>query len=292
MSEGLTVVILTLDEARHIARAILSVADLATRVVVIDSGSTDVTCDIAVAHGAEVLVNPFVNHAAQFNWGLDHAAIDTGWTMRLDADEIVEPGLAAALRAFMASPGDAVAATVDRRIDFLGRAMRWGGVYPVRQLRLWRTGRGRCESRWMDEHVVVDGLVRHVAGGDLADVNLNNLGWWTAKHNGYATREAIDELSRESADAGVAGQAGVKRWVKHNVYHRLPLGVRALAYFLYRYVLRLGFLDGWQGLVFHGLQGGWYRFLVDAKLAELRALMAARGHDLRRVVADEYGVRL
>ena len=289
---SLTIVILTLNEARHIARCIASVRSLAARIVVVDSGSTDATAAIAAAHGAEVLVNPFVNHAAQFNWGLDNAAIDTGWTMRLDADEVVEPGLAAALRAFLDAPGDAVGATVDRRIDFLGRAIRWGGVYPVRQLRVWRTGRGRCESRWMDEHVVVDGVVTHVRGGDLADVNLNNLGWWTAKHNGYATREAVDELAKPPVDAGVAGQAGAKRWIKRNVYRRLPLGSRALAYFLYRYVVRLGFLDRWQGLVFHGLQGGWYRVLVDAKIAEIRGLMAARGHDLARVVADEYGLRL
>lgn len=292
MSEGLTAIILTLDEAQHIARAIRSVRAVATRVVVVDSGSTDDTVKIATAHGAEVLVNPWINYATQFNWALDNAGIDTAWTLRLDADEVVEPGLAVALRAFLAAPGNAVGATVDRRIDFLGRAMRWGGVYPVRQLRVWRSGRGRCESRWMDEHVAVDGAVVHVRGGDLADVNLNNLGWWTAKHNGYATREAIDELLRAPADTGVAGQARIKRWIKHNVYHRLPLGSRALAYFIYRYVVRLGFLDGWPGLIFHALQGGWYRFLVDAKIAEIRSLMKARGHSLAQVVADEYGLRI
>ena len=283
---ALTVVILTLNEARHIARAIASVQGLATRIVVIDSGSSDATAAIATAHGAEVLVNPWINYATQFNWGIDNASIDTMWTMRLDADEVIEPRLAAALKAFLAAPGDAAAATVDRRIDFMGRAMRWGGVYPVRQLRVWRTGQGRCEQRWMDEHILVDGPITHL-GGDLADINLNNLGWWTAKHNGYATREAIDELVGIGGE--VHGQAGIKRWIKRNIYRRLPLGSRAPIYFLYRYVFRLGVLDGWQGLVFHGLQAGWYRFLVDAKIAEIRALMAARGHTLQRVVADEYG---
>ncbi|TRW15328.1 glycosyltransferase family 2 protein [Glacieibacterium frigidum] len=288
----MTVVILTFNEARHIARAIASVQGLATRIVVVDSDSTDDTVAIAAANGAEVLVNPWINYATQFNWALDNAGIDTDWTLRLDADEIIEPGLAAALRTFLGAPGDAAGATVDRRIDFLGRAIRWGGVYPVRQLRLWRSGRGRCESRWMDEHITVDGPIAHLSGGDLADVNLNNLGWWTAKHNGYATREAIDELLRAPVDAEVGGQAGVKRWIKHKVYHRLPLGSRALAYFIYRYVLRLGFLDGWPGLVFHALQGGWYRFLVDAKIAEIRGLMRARGASLAQVVADEYGHRI
>lgn len=287
MIPGLTVVVLTRNEARHIARCIASVRDFATRIVVVDSISTDATAALATEAGAEVVANAFVNHARQVNWALANCAIDTEWTMRLDADEIVLPGFAAA---FATVSGDAAGATLNRRIHFLGRWIRWGGIYPVRQLRLWRTGAGQCEDRWMDEHMIVDGPVVHL-DTDFADINLNNLGWWTDKHNGYATREAIDALSGDTG-AAPGGGAGAKRWVKRNVYARLPLGTRALAYFVYRYVVRLGFLDGWQGLVFHGLQGGWYRFLVDAKIAEIRGLMATRGDDLARVVADEYGHRL
>ncbi len=290
----LTVVILTRDEARHIERCLASVAGLALRVVVVDSGSTDATTALAAAAGADIFANPWVNYATQFNWALDHCGIDTPWTLRLDADEVVLPALRTRLAAFFADPGDAVAATVNRQIHFLGRWIRWGGIYPVRQLRVWRTGRGRCEDRWMDEHIGVDGPIRHL-DADIADINLNTLGWWTGKHNGYATREAIDELLRPLAPVtggGLDRQARVKRWIKHSVYGRMPLGLRALAYFLYRYCVRLGFLDGWQGLVFHGLQGGWYRFLVDAKIAEIRHLMAERQQDLATVVADAYGIRL
>lgn len=293
MREGLTVVILTRDEAQHIGRAIDSVAGVATRVVVVDSGSTDATCAVAAARGAEVLHNEWVNHATQFNWALTHAGIDTAWTLRLDADEIVLPALADSLGALIALPDSCAGATVNRRIHFLGRWIRWGGLYPVRQLRVWRTGKGRCEQRWMDEHILLDGEATHLHG-DIADINLNNLGWWTAKHNGYATREAIDELLRErgTATSKIARQARIKRWIKHNVYGRLPLGQRAITYFLWRYFVRLGFLDGWQGLVFHLLQGGWYRFLVDAKIAEIRSLMRSRGATLAEVVAQEYGYRI
>lgn len=293
MSDGLTAVILTMDEAQHIARAIDSVRGVATRIVVVDSGSTDATCEIATAHGAEVLVNPWVSHAAQFNWALDNARIDTAWTLRLDADEVVLPALADALRALVAAPGAYAGATINRRIHFLGRWIRWGGLYPIRQLRVWRTGQGRCEDRWMDEHIILDGPVTHLQG-DIADINLANLGRWTAKHNGYATREAVDELLSERAEAAgnIHRQARAKRWIKHNVYGRLPLGHRALGYFALRYVVLLGFLDGWPGLIFHVLQGGWYRFLVDAKIAEIRGLMKTRGHSLAQVVADEYGLRI
>ena len=292
----LTVLVLTRDEAQHIERCVASVAGLAARIVVVDSGSTDATVALAKTAGAEVYANPWVNHAAQINWALDHCGIDTPWTMRLDADEVVLAGLRTQLAAFLAEPGEAAAATVNRQIHFLGRWMRWGGVYPVRQLRVWRTGRGRCEDRWMDEHIAVDGPIRHL-DADIADINLNTIGWWTAKHNGYATLEAIETLlHRADANVHAAGQldrqARVKRWIKHSVYGRMPLGLRALVYFLYRYVVRLGFLDGWQGLVFNGLQGGWYRFLVDAKVAELRQLMAVRQQDLATVVAAVYGIHL
>jgi glycosyltransferase involved in cell wall biosynthesis len=291
----LTVVILTQDEARHIGRCIESIAGLADRIIVIDSGSTDATCAIAAAAGAEVLHHAWRNHADQFNWGLDNAGITTDWTMRIDADEVVTLDLAGKLADLLPRMPPSVAGiTVNRSIHFLGRRLRWGGMYPIHMVRLWRTGLGRLESRWMDEHVLVDGAIVHV-DGELADINLNTIGWWTTKHNGYATREAIDQLTRAEAppSASVLGpQARRKRWLKENLYARLPLGLRPLLYFVYRYILRLGFLDGWQGLAFHGLQGLWYRFLVDVKIAELRSLMKARNQDLAAVVEAEYSIRL
>ncbi len=286
----LSVLILTRNEAMHIERAIASVGGIAAQVLVVDSGSTDATCDLARAAGAEVVFREFTTHAAQCNWALDHGGITGGWVLRLDADEVLlEPEKVAA---FIASNPAAAAATLDRRIHFLGRWVRHGGLYPTRILRLWRTGRGRVEARWMDEHVIVDGEVVALKA-DFADINLNSLGWWTAKHNDYATREAIQQLL--PAVAGPAGDIGTqarrKRWLKNRVYNRLPLGLRPLLYFLYRYLLRGGFRDGWQGLVFHGLQAGWYRFLVDAKIAELRAAMAA-GETLPDAVMRRYGLRL
>jgi glycosyltransferase involved in cell wall biosynthesis len=293
----LTIVILTQDEAHHIDRCIASVKALATRIIVVDSGSTDATCALAVAAGAEVFTHEWTNYAQQFNWAIDHCGITGGWLMRLDADEVVSADLAPRLAAFITgTPADSPIAgiTVDRAIHFLGRKIRWGGMHPTRIIRLWRAGKGRVEDRWMDEHVLVEGKVEHVAG-EIADINLNSIGWWTSKHNGYATREAIDQLTPGS-DIVLAGEIGRqarrKRWLKDNLYARLPLGLRPFLYFLYRYFVLLGFLDGWQGLAFHGLQGLWYRFLVDVKIAELRGLMKSRGDDLAAVVEAEYGMKI
>lgn len=297
VARDLTVIILARDEARHIVRCIESVRPLADRIIVVDSGSSDETAALATEAGAEVVRHTWTNYAQQFNWAITEAGVTTGWTMRLDADEVVEPALAERIAAFIADTpqGSPVSgAIVDRAIHFLGRKIRWGGMYPTRVIRVWRTGSGRVENRWMDEHVVVEGKVIQLKG-EIADINLNTIGWWTTKHNTYATREAIDQLTLASQTAitGEMGpQARRKRWLKDNFYARLPLGLRPMLYFVYRYILLLGFLDGWQGLAFHGLQGFWYRFLVDVKIAELKMMMATRGQDLATVVAEEYGHRL
>jgi glycosyltransferase involved in cell wall biosynthesis len=298
MSADLTVIILTFNEEKHLARCVESLRGVAKRVVVVDCFSTDRTVTIAQSHGAEVVQHAWVNHSVQVNWALDNVPIDTHWTMRLDADEVVTPELAAALnRELPRYPHTAMGLTVNRQIHFLGRWIRHGAIYPLRMLRVWRTGHGRCENRWMDEHMVVQGEIAHV-DADIADINLNNVTWWTAKHNQYASREAVDllmhrdRMETEADAAKLSFQAGMKRWVKQKVYARLPLGLRALLYFLYRYLLRLGFLDGWQGLTFHFLQGFWYRFLVDVKVYELETLMKSEKRTLAEVVRREFGYEI
>lgn len=289
----LAAVILTFNEAIHIERSIASVRAIARDVLVVDSFSTDATVELAKAAGARVLENRFVNHSKQFQWGLDHGAIDATWIMRLDADEIIEPDLAAELRRQLpALPKDVVGVNFDRKHIFMGRWIRHGGRFPLRLLRVWRRGNGRIEDRWMDEHIVTwGGSVVTIKGG-FSDANENDLTFFTDKHNKYATREAVDVLSQryglfardEAFNAqGVSRQAGVKRWFKEAVYNRLPFWVGPLGYFLYRYLFQLGVLDGRPGLIYHFLQGFWYRFLVGAKVEEFEAkLRGCHSNEERR----------
>ncbi|OWU78015.1 spsA [Marinibacterium profundimaris] len=292
--------ILTRDEARHIGRALASVSRIARRIVVVDSGSTDDTIRIARAAGARVLRHPWTNYATQLNWALDQLPPETGWVLRLDADEIVTPPLAHEIaRQLPLQSPDTDGIYVSRRMTFMGRPIRWGGVFPVRVLRLFRHGRGRCEARWMDEHVLVSGPTGDF-GGEILDDNRNTLGWWTDKHNAYAAREVVDLLNLEHrflAHETIAGlqrgrPSGVKRWIKEHLYARLPGGWRAGAYFLYRYVVRLGFLDGREGAAFHVLQGFWYRYLVDAKLYQVRRHMRETGADAPTAIAEVLGIRV
>jgi glycosyltransferase involved in cell wall biosynthesis len=284
----ITALVLTFDEQKHIARCLQSIAGVCDAVLVVDSYSSDATADIARDFGAEVLQHPFRNYATQMNWGLDQLAGRGGWILRLDADEVVTAATAQKLRRWVESaPPEVDGLFVRRRIHFMGRRMRWGGVDPVWQLRLFRNGRGRCEMRWMDEHIEVPGATLQT---DIVvdDINLNSLTWWTEKHNRYASREAIDILLSERRDEGataaIHGQAQIKRWLKTHLYLRLSPGLRSTLYFLYRYVVRLGVLDGREGFYFHLLQGHWYRTLVDAKVQEIRNQENAEDCSLERAI--------
>jgi len=182
-------------------------------------------------------------------------------------------------------------------MHFLGRPIRWGGLFPIRVLRVFRHGAGRCEDRWMDEHILVDGATADLSG-EIVDDNLNSLTWWTEKHNAYASREVVDLLNLEYgfmahetvADIRGGQQAGVKRWLKEKVYARLPDGLRAFAYFFYRYVVRLGFMDGKEGTAFHVLQGFWYRYLVDMKLHEVQTYIKKNNVDVETAIRDVLGI--
>ena len=277
--KNLAVIILTYNEEIHIERAIHSVQSIASEVFVIDSGSNDKTVEIAQKNGAQVFYNPFINQAKQFQWALDHAPITADWTMRLDADEIIEVDLQQEIQEKLPHlPNHIVVINLKRKHIFMDRWVKHGGRYPVVLLRMWRTGAGRVEDRWMDEHMVVSGGETITFHGGFSDHNLNDLSFFTDKHNKYATREAIDVLNQklnlfprdQALTTDTASlQASLKRIAKEKIYNRLPFTFAALAYFLYRYILQLGFLDGRSGLIYHFLQGYWYRFLVGTKIMEL-----------------------
>lgn len=275
----LAVVILTYNESMHIRRALASVEGVASEVFVIDSGSTDDTVRIAESLNATTLYNPFINQAKQFQWALDNAPISSEWVLRLDADEVIEPDLADEIRKKLPlQPSEVAGIVLKRKHIFMNRWVRHGGRYPLMMLRIFRRGKGHIEDRWMDEHIVVTGGRTVTFNGSFADHNLNQLTYFVDKHNNYATREAIDVLNQrlglfakdESLTSESASlQISFKRWAKERVYNRLPFTLSSTLYFFWRYIFQLGFLDGRSGLVYHFLQGYWYRFLVGAKLMEL-----------------------
>lgn len=275
----LSAIILTFNEELHLERALASISGITKEIFVIDSFSTDRTTEIARAHGAIVLQNKFINQAKQFQWALDNAPISGEWILRLDADEIIESDLAAEIvQKLPALAPDVVGINLKRKHIFMDRWVKHGGRYPLVMLRIWRKGHGRIENRWMDEHIVIWGGRTVTFEGGFADHNLNDLTFFTDKHNKYATREAIEILNQRlnfyPRDHSVTTestslQTAAKFFIKEHIYNHIPFTISALMYFVWRYIFQLGFLDGRSGLIYHFLQGYWYRFLVGAKVMEL-----------------------
>jgi len=289
---NLSVIILTYNEEIHIRRCIEMIRPVAKEIFVVDSFSSDKTVEIAQNLGAVVLQNAWENnYARQFNWALAHCPVKTKWLLRLDADEYLTPELIEELQTKLDMlPPDITGLILRRRHIFLGKWVK-KGIYPVQLLRIFQFWKAICEQRWMDEHIqLLEGKAIPLQH-DFVDHNLNNLSWWSHKHVDYAVREAADlldmELGLTTAGASLPGQAGRKRQVK-SVYIRLPLFVRALAYFLYRYLFRLGFLEGKEGFLWNVLQGLWYRLLVDAKIFEIKRACGNDPVKIRAHLRQEY----
>jgi len=273
---SITAIILTYNEEIHLQRCIDSLRLICNRIIVVDSFSTDLTEEIAKSNNVEFKQNPWLNHATQFNWGLDNCDIISTWILRMDADEYLSNELIEELNQNLSIISENVnGITFPLRRVFLGKEIK-RGTGNIRLLRLFKNGKGRSENRWMDEHILLE-------SGDILDYkypfsddNLNNLSWWTQKHVGYAIREAIDLLNIEldlfeglNIKKSISKQAGIKRALKFS-YAKKPLFLRSFIYFIYRYIIKLGFLEGKEGFLWHFLQGWWYRTLVDVHIYEIK----------------------
>lgn len=298
----LTVVLLTRNEEIHIERCLRSLAKVAKKIFIVDFFSTDKTVQIARSLGAEVVQHPWKNYADQFQWGLEHCETDLQWLMRMDADEYLENDLQEELPALLNSLSpDVEGVYIKRKVFFMGKWIHYGGFYPHILLRVWRTGKGRIEQRWMDEHIVLyPGAKTVMAQGHLVDDNRKGVTFWIDKHNKYASREMVDLLNIKyplfDKDEGLKAiddpQARRKRIIKERIYSKLPIGLRALLYFFYRYFLRLGFLDGRIGLIYHFMQGFWYRFLVDVKVMEIEKMSGGDLMKLKQLINEKHGIEI
>ena len=295
----ITVIVLTFNEEKHITRCISSLESFAKEIFVVDSFSTDSTVDMALSQGAKVFQNKYTNQAIQSNWALKSCPISTEWVMRVDADEYVLPELSAEINNRLPSLEQSISGIfVKRRLLFINKWIKHGGTYPVWGIRIWRNGKGYYEERWIDEYVIVTGETTYFEK-DLVDENLNSLTWWIDKQNNHSTREMIvyllDKYHISSKGEGTHKLTGSvyqrKRWFKH-IYAKLPLFIRPLFFFLYVYFLRGGFMDGYPALIRHFLMVFWYRFLVDAKIYEIKRRCGKDIDLMKTEIEREYGYRI
>lgn len=297
---NITAVILTRNESLHLERCLNSILKITDKIVIVDCYSTDNTLHIAQSYNATILQREWTNHSDQFNWALSQLPIETEWVLRIDSDEYLTTALINEISNKLPMIKNEITGIyLKRRMTFQSKLINHGGIFPVKILRLFRFGHGMCENRLMDEHIVVNGKTTSLSA-EFIDDNLNSLRWWTDKHNKYSDLEAVELLNREFHFMSIGSnimlengsQVFVKRWLKDNIYLRIPSGLRAFLYFVYRYVIRFGFLDGQRGTAFHVLQGFWYRYLVDLKVKEVKRYMNSQQVDVKAAINAVLGIKI
>lgn len=229
---GLSVAIVALNEEANIARTLESVRWV-DEIVLVDSGSSDRTREIAQHYGAKVVVEPWRGHVAQKNYALELCT--QTWVLALDADEEVSPGLADEIRRALSDPDALNGYSMPRKNLFMGRWMRFGGFYPDPKLRLFRRGEGYSTGH--DPHDRYELKTGRAAGrfkNPLVHYAYPTLSYYLEHMNSYSSLGARAALAKGHGDFSVTS-----------------ILARPVLTFAYNYFIRLGFLDGREGLLLH-----------------------------------------
>jgi len=278
---NITALIITKNEEIHIERCINNIKKLVSDVLIIDSFSNDNTIEIAKKLNIKFIQNKFINHAKQFNFGLSQLSQDTDWVLKIDADEILTSSLIAEIKNKLPQLDKNINGIyIKRHLVFQDTLIKYGRLSPVRLLRLFRFQKGKCDNRWVDEKIKVEGKTVQFKEY-IIDQNLKSLSEWIRKHDRYSSAEALNYLlikynplfnniEQSQLNFETLSVVSLK---SRNLYAKLPLIIRAFIIFSYRYFFCLGFLHGKAGLIYFFLQSLWYRILVDAKILEVEKLI-------------------
>jgi glycosyltransferase involved in cell wall biosynthesis len=275
--EMISAVILAKNEESNISYCLESIRRI-SNVYVVDSGSTDSTTEICERFGARVFRHPYANHASQWKWSLENLPIITPWILALDADFVVTRKLLDRIaREIDALSEDIGGIYVRHLYNFGWGEIRFGGTKQY-WLRIVRRGCARPDSgdlvdfRFLVDRRVVcwpEAIIEHNRKDD--DISI-----WIAKQDKFSLRLAVEEELRRrglhSWDRAPRWSGTVDErfaWLRDR-WLKLPLFVRPVLYFVYRYVLAGGILDGRAGFLYHVLQGFWLRLVVDWKTIQLR----------------------
>lgn len=268
---NLSIIILTYNEEANLNTCLEAARLISDDIIIIDSFSSDSTKEIASKYNTKFIQNKFVNQGIQFNWALDNVEIKYNWILRLDADETLTNESVEEIITKLKNP-NSEAFEFNKRIIWMGRWLKYGGIYPMNVTRLFKKGYARYEER-TEENLIVDGKTEKLKNDLIENNKKNDIYNFTLKHLKTGAGECEEYLNSSKYSEGIkptllGSKPQKNRWLKINFYNKAPMFMRAFLYFLYRYIILLGFLDGIPGLTFHFLQGFWYRFLIDCLIYE------------------------
>ena len=272
---SLTVIILTYNEEKNIALTLTSIIDRFPNVLVVDSYSTDNTLGVISQNfdSIEVRQNEFESYRKQRIWAVENEPFGSEWVFFLDADEIVTELL---FKEISGLNFDYMGYYLFYEFYFLEKRIKYGGYSRNYILRIFNKSDYEI-SREMNEHIFISGQTKKLRNPFVHKDN-NGFAFWLRKHVDYAKREANELLKPSSFGDGdlFGNQVERKRWLRDYIWNRLPPLVRPILYFIYRYIFRLGFLDGLRGLVFHFFHAFVYYLIIDIIFIEKKYVRSNR----------------
>ena len=284
------IILLVYNEEIHIKRCLDNLLKLTSDIFVVDSFSTDNTVSILKEYGIDFIQNPFVNHSQQMNFAINNYPFNTNWILRVDCDEILSLELIDEIKTskLLELNSDISGFYIRRKVKFLDKILNYGNINPIWLLRLWKNGKGICDDKLMDEKIIVYDQKTSKLQNAIIDNNLNNLTWWTNKHNNYSNREALEVLKYKYLLVNHTFKSDYYSidyliYILKSFYNKSPIFLRSFMLFFYSYFIKLGFLDGVPGFIWNVLQVFWYRYLVDVKVYEFEYL---RNFDRNAIVTD------
>lgn len=273
----ITAIVLTFNEEVNIESCLNSVLGWCQEIIVVDSGSTDKTLEICQRYTEHIYEHPFRGFFEQWDWSLKNLPVTHDWVIPLDADHIITEQLKQQIIYVVSHPELSIYGCYGKHQYFF-----WD--VPIRgfklhsRLRLFRLSKVYLDhSEKEDVRFITEGKTV-VLSGYTYEINNKeyDIDLWIDKHQRYSTIYAIEEtlhfyrVLSWSFLPKLFGNPDERNIYFKFFWYRMPLYVRPMLYFLYRYVFRLGFLDGKVGFVYHSLQAFWFRLMVDIKIADLR----------------------
>ena len=279
MDNNIGIILLTYNEEIHLRRCLENLLLLTSNIYVVDSFSTDKTINILDEYGINFCQNEFVNHSVQINFAINTFPFETNYILRIDCDETLSFELINEIKTskLLTIDSNFSGFYIKRKVKFFNKILNYGNINPIWLLRLWKRGKGYCDDKLMDEKIIVADSKTSKLQNIIIDNNLNNLTWWTTKHNNYSNREALEilhfkYLAATNSFNGDYYSVDFIISILKNIYNNSPIFFRSFLLFIYSYFIKLGILDGIPGFIWNVLQVFWYRYLVDVKVYEFEYL--------------------
>lgn len=266
INQLLSFLVLVKNEEIHIERCLENLTKITSNIYIVDSDSTDATIKLAQKYTSNIVNISAATFSDKFNQALDTINFPTKWVMRIDADEVVLDTskfietLSSVLKDI---DKNVVGFYVNRRYYFLQKWIKNGSMYPRYVLRIIDSRIVRMESRMLDEKMIYSSGITKILNFDIADINLMSLNMWFKKHITYARREAQESRKSKSNSLIYDLQFDEETSSQKMNYYKTPIFIRPFIYFFYRFIIKLGFLDGIKGIMYHFFHAFIYREMVD-----------------------------